>query len=361
MTAEKSDADTPKNQPPEAGQVASADAPPESQRRRWFGMAGFSSLFSGVRHPEHARDEQPNSISEAASESSALESESPPSNAHPPAPLETEAEPQSQPEYTEPETPFEPVQSEAEIARAELRAKLIGQFESWLDQALEEEPPPSGLPVELLAEATAITNGQQPPGEPDLFTVFSSLTGLTGEIRLQGRAFKQLSDLVTPLSIAPDLLTQLLAAQPKPDESQPIPFSQICEVLIDLYDRLQRGLQTCDEGIKSIQLRQKTGLAHRLLDRQIPIEQAILSARALRDSAALTLARLQSALHDWGVRTIGKVGDPFDPQHMMAVEVRIEPTLPAGTILSVNRSGYAIGGVVKSTAQVTVSKTSMKL
>ena len=41
---------------------------------------------------------------------------------------------------------------------------------------------------------------------------------------------------------------------------------------------------------------------------------------------------------------------------MTAIEVRADDQAEPGIVLAVNRSGYALNGVVKATAQVTVSK-----
>ena len=138
--------------------------------------------------------------------------------------------------------------------------------------------PPPGVPEELIAEARSLASGDAPAPDTDLYTLFSALTTLTGEIRLQGRAFKQLSDLLTPLAQTPDLISQLreaqlqstlamenaLAERSDRDAASPVEFKQVCDVMIDLYDRLQRGLLTCDAGIQSLQARPRTGLFHRL-------------------------------------------------------------------------------------------------
>ncbi len=96
----------------------------------------------------------------------------------------------------------------------ELRARLVRQFEGWLDRMLEGEEPPEGLPPEIVSAVRDARN--EPPSadamEGDLYQVFSSLTALTGEIRLQGRAFKQLSDALTPLQDVPSRLDQLRSA-----------------------------------------------------------------------------------------------------------------------------------------------------
>ena len=126
--------------------------------------------------------------------------------------------------------------------------------------------------------------------------------------------------------------------------------------MIDLYDRLQRGLQICDEGIQSLTTRANAGWLRRLFSNPASAAPAIASVQAIRDAGALTLARLQAAMQEWGVQRIGKPGEPFDPQHMTAVDVRAVDHVSPGTVLVVQRSCYAVNGIVKATAQVTVSK-----
>lgn len=275
------------------------------------------------------------------------------------------------PPQTEPSAPpadSPPAASPA--AATDLRGQLIARFAQWLDQVLVEEPPPRGLPEELLNEAAALVAGNQPAASTDLYSLFAALTGLTGEIRLQGRAFKQLADLLTPLAPTPALLEQLrqaqielavamqdlLASQTDDSDALPVETKQICAVMIDLYDRLQRGLQTCDEGIAAIQARGQRGRLRQWLSAGDASAAAIASVQAIRQASALALARLQAALQEWGVQRIGRVGEAFDPERMSAVETRPAGENPPGTVLAVNRSGYALNGVIKATAQVTVSQ-----
>jgi len=266
-------------------------------------------------------------------------------------------------------TPPPPEQPVPPTVPTDLRSNLIARFAQWLDQVLVEEPPPRGLPEPLLAEAAALATGDQPAPATDLYTLFAAVTGLTGEIRLQGRAFKQLGDLLTPLAQTPAMLAQLqqaqaesaaimqawIASQGDDRDAPPMETPQVCQVMIDMYDRLQRGLQTCDEGIAALQAGRPRGGLRRLLagDSAAP---AIAAVQAIRDASALALARLQAALQEWGVQRLGRVGEPFDPQRMTAVEVRPAEQAEPGTVLVVNRSGYALNGVIKATAQVTVSQ-----
>ena len=260
------------------------------------------------------------------------------------------------PETVVPESVFpEPAESESPDPQKALWAQMLARFEQWLDQTLASEPPPRGVPEHLLNEAMAIASGNQPAAETDLYTLFAALTALTGEIRLQGRAFKQLTDLLSPLADAPATLARLEEAIEAGSSDDPgISIDQVCAVMIDLYDRLQRGLQTCDEGIQSLTARTQSGWLRHLF--QDPASAAIAPVQAIRDASSLTLARLQAALQEWGVQRIGKIGELFDPERMTAVEARSAEHVTPGTVLAVQRSGYAIHGIVKATAQVTVSK-----
>jgi hypothetical protein len=263
--------------------------------------------------------------------------------------------------------PDEPV---APASQAGLKAQLMSQFENWLDQMLQDEPTPRGIPDRFLAEAEASAAENGKTQAVDLFTLFSGLTGLTGEIGLQGRAFKQLSELLAPLSETPAMLAQLreaqeqsaasiqslLEAQENEPVEEPVQFKAVCDVMIDLYDRLQRGLQTCDEGIRVLQVPPKTGLLQRLLAPSDPPDRAISAVKGIREAAAMTLGRLGAALQEWGVQRIGNIGESFDAERMTAIEARPTGDVEPGRILVVNRSGYALNGMLRSAAQVTVSQ-----
>ena len=181
-----------------------------------------------------------------------------------------------------------------------------------------------------------------------------------------------MADLLSPLAQTPAALAELREVQEQsdlaiqagiqhqtedPGAALPVPFTQVCDVMIDLYDRWQRSLQTCDEGIELLVDRRNTGWMRRLgLSRDVSA-QAIASVQAIREAAALTLARLQAALQDWGIQRIGRAGEPFDPDRMTVVETRATDQAEPGTVLIVNRSGYALNGMLKTAAQVTVSKS----
>lgn len=262
-----------------------------------------------------------------------------------------------------PATEPAPEQSPPPLPPPDVRQRLIEQFERWLDQMLADEAPPAGLPAELLAELES-ENPQATSRGCDLYTVFSGLTTLSGEVRLQGRSFKQLVDLLAPLSQLPERLDRLEQASAHQAAGDDLPASsrEICDVMLDLYDRLARGLEACDEALASLpRLEGRSGWLRRWIFSTRTVEQAAASAEAIRDAAGLTLARLESVLNQWGIERIGRVGEPFDPQRMTVMQVKATSEYEPGTVLEVNRSGYALHGQIKATAQVTVARAGLMM
>ena len=256
-----------------------------------------------------------------------------------------------------------------EPSRDELRRQLVEQFEQWVDRMLDGEPPPQGLPDELLASVQELAGGQAnlPEQGCDLYTLFAALTTLSGEIRLQGRAFKQVTESLTPLADLPGQIEQIQSAQNESadllarmqaDDDEPgvMPSSKdVLSVLFDLCDRLHRGLRTLDTGIESLRSRSGGGWLARLGGAESRIQQAVTATEGMRDAQRLLLSRLEAALHQWGIERIGEAGDLFDPRVMTAVEVQSSDQ-PDGTVLEIYRSGYALHGEVLATAQVKVAK-----
>jgi hypothetical protein len=148
-----------------------------------------------------------------------------------------------------------------------------------------------------------------------------------------------------------------MLAEPE-DLGGPLPETEdVLNVLFDLYDRLERGLRNSDAGLEAIRSRADAGGAlRRWFGGKALLEQQIASAQAMREGYRLTLTRLEAALAQWGIERIGAVGEPFDPQHMTAVDVQPAPDVPEGTILEVHRAGWGIHDRVLSTASVKVSK-----
>ena len=103
--------------------------------------------------------------------------------------------------------------AEAETKEA-LRILILRRFTEWLDEVLAEEKPLDGVAAELLAELdnSKEAKGVDPgAGAYDLHSTWSVLTALTQEIKLQGRAFKQLSEQMTPFDGLDATIDKLIA------------------------------------------------------------------------------------------------------------------------------------------------------
>jgi molecular chaperone GrpE len=219
----------------------------------------------------------------------------------------------------------------------------------WLDGVLAAEEPPQGITAELLSSLAAET-GISTNGRCDLYSIWAAVTALTQEIRLQGRSFKQLSETLAPLA---DLAPQLPEMQ---REAQECARREMLDVLLDLRDRLGRGLEAA--RVSQVKMREslESGWAARLLARHKVVRQAFEAVAALREGCALSLDYLNEVLAQFDVREIVCQGEPFDPSSMHAVDVVETEQAAEGTVVEVYRAGYEWKGKVYRPAQVKVAR-----
>lgn len=254
--------------------------------------------------------------------------------------------------------------SNEQPAAEAVRARLMDQFARWVDRMLAGEPAPEGLAEALLDEARHVD-----PSD-DLYSTVSALTTLSGEVRLQGRAFKQLADALAPLAQTPERLEALAEAQRESarqieslledraaatDQTADLPpVGQALSVLFDLRERLDRGLRDFERSAGALKSNASGGW-RRLLGR--PSLASISAAlEALRTGYQLTLSRVDAALHQWGIEPLAKPGDRFDPTTMNAVDIEQTSGAEDGAVLEVYQSGYAVHGRVLATARVKVAR-----
>lgn len=256
----------------------------------------------------------------------------------------------------------------------ELRQRLLRQFEVWVDRILAGESAPDGIPSEILAAAQSSSDAESP--DVDLYSLFSAMTTLTGEIRLQGRTFKQLTDALAPVSAVAGKIDVLqtvqlksaqalngladtidhLATQAASASDTGLPSSKdVLAVLFDLYDRLERSGEALQASIQAMEASSATGWRRWLAGGDSSRRLAAI-VDAIRQGRDLTLSRLEAALAQWEIRRIGDVGDLFDPATMMAVEVAPAGIEDDGRVIEVYRSGYARHELVLVTAQVKVGR-----
>ena len=229
------------------------------------------------------------------------------------------------------------------------REEILRRFEAWLDGVLAAEEPPQGIAAELLASLSAET-AAHPEDLCSLYSMWAAVTSLTQEVKLQGRSFKQLSETLGPLA---DLAPQLGEMR---REAQEGARREMLDVLLDLRDRLGRGLEAARGSQAKIRNAQQSNWPVRLLARHPVLRQASEGLTALVEGYRLSLERLDEVLAQSDVREIDCQGLPFDPGTMYAVDVEETDQATDGTVVEVYRAGYEWKGEVHRAAQVKVAR-----
>ena len=222
---------------------------------------------------------------------------------------------------------------------AEDREALLSRFNRWLDDALASEDPPKGIAAEILAGSDSAPGG-------DLYSVQAALTALTQEVKLQGRSFKQLSEVVEPVAqMAPGLAS--LASEARLQARR-----EVLDALLDLRDRLALGEDAARQAAR--RLRSKRPWWQRAAARESARAAEIVEA--LLKGYELTAARLREVLDSYGVREIECLGRPFDPRSMHAVGVVEDGNAADGSVVDICRRGYEWNGEIYRPAQVRVAR-----
>lgn len=229
------------------------------------------------------------------------------------------------------------------------REAILRRFEAWLNEVLAQEEPPQGIAAEILAQLEAEAGGVA-DGRCDLYAMWAAVTALTQEVKLQGRSFKQLSDTLAPLA---DLAPRLSEMQREADERA---RREILDVLLDLRDRLGRGLDAAHASQTQVRESTRANWRDKLFGRDTALRQTVEAVSALEAGYSLSLERLDEVLARFHVREIACQGQPFDPCSMQAVDSEETSRVPDGTVVEVYRTGYEWKGEVYRAAQVKVAR-----
>jgi molecular chaperone GrpE len=238
------------------------------------------------------------------------------------------------------------------------REQIVSRFEEWLDGALAMEKSPEGIEAEILSALSAEsseTEGTQ--GETSSYALWAAMTALSQEIKLQGRAFKELTATLDSqtLRMADEIRTSYRERERDMQrEAERRCRKEILGALLDLRDRLERGLHSGRESTAEIAKASRRGWPARML-RRLGNERSEAAASAFIRGYELGLERLDQMLEDFNARPIHSLGQLFDPRYMNAIEKQEKDTVPEGTVLEVYRTGYEWNGEVFRSAQVKVS------
>jgi molecular chaperone GrpE len=289
------------------------------------------------------------------------------------------------------------------------REEILRRFEEWLDGALAAEDPPRGVDAELLAALAGASEGGTRPEPADAYSLRAAVTALTQEVKLQGRSFKELNDTLDAQAERMSERERDVLRETERRETERRCRKEILGVLIDLRDRLGRGLESVRAAEAEMPKTAPQGWLARWFERPRPpqgedsagatlavdlrdrLGRGLEPVRAAEaempktapqgwlarwferprsaegeDSAGATLAalkkgyelgieRLDQTLWESNAREIPCQGLPFDPRRMNAVDRQESSAVPEGTVIEVYRSGYEWNGEVFRPAQVKVA------
>jgi molecular chaperone GrpE len=211
------------------------------------------------------------------------------------------------------------------------RNDILRRFEECLDAALTGEDPPHGIPREIL---DACGNAESAESSPtDQYAMWAAVTALTQEVKLQGRAFKQMSETLA-------------------GDAERRGRKESLGAILETRERLLRGLDAV-RGMEEIQ----PGPWDRIFRaRWRQVRHALDVVRALEEGYRLSLGYLDDVLFQFQVQPIECEGRPFDPRRMNAVDVEETDQAEEGTVVSVYRTGYEWNGELFRPAQVRVAR-----
>ena len=208
------------------------------------------------------------------------------------------------------------------------RAEILRRFEAYLDAAMSDEEPPVGIPAEILEG-----DGEAENSPTDWYTIWAAVTALTQEVKLQGRAFKQMGE-----TLAADAERRCR--------------KESLGGLLEMRERLQRGLASVAERPEI-----RPALWDRIFrERWRQVVHALDVVNALEEGYRLSLGYLDDLLFQFQVQPIDCQGRKFDPRRMNAVDVEETEDAEEGTVLSVYRMGYEWNGELFRPAQVRVAR-----
>ncbi|OGB30310.1 MAG: nucleotide exchange factor GrpE [Burkholderiales bacterium RIFCSPLOWO2_12_FULL_61_40] len=220
---------------------------------------------------------------------------------------------------------------------AEAKERLIDEFRACLD---DWEPGD--------ADASAGEAGGPPV---DLALLFSEMSVLRNEVRVEARQFKTALDEMRALTELLGEQNRRLArdlerAREAEGNAQRQTERRMLLEMLDVRDRIAAAMGVVDAY--------RPGWWSRLAPTQTRL------AQGLREGIELTLRRLDEVLAERRVRAIDAVGGRLDPNTMRAVGVGFDAQRPQGEVLSEARRGYVRDDELLRLAEVIVNKQESK-
>jgi molecular chaperone GrpE len=250
---------------------------------------------------------------------------------------------------------------------------ILDRFRQWLVTERSEAP-------EYGAAAQGGTPEQDGAREFGLIDLVEEFTALRHELKLQtksGRGLLEQSE--TTIAAMKQAIDQFRAVERAEDQAVWSAGRPLAEALADLDEALERGRreierakqQIADLAIRSLEAalndvhRRRSWIRRRLL-RAYHAEVLDVVARAglgqhdlfdaLLEGYGLIQNRLGRAMTSEKVERTACVGNPVDPERMTVLEVKDDPSRPAGTVVKELRRGYTWRGRVIRYAEVLATR-----
>jgi len=244
--------------------------------------------------------------------------------------------------------------------------RIRRRFDEWITEVLAREEPLAGIDRELMDELEERngTGAHVMIGQgDDRYSTWSAMTALTQEVKLQGRAFRDLGRELAPLSGLGESMEKLIAAQADAHEHQlkqsvrSDVMKEFMGILFDTRERLIIGLRSAIEGQRSINTIEKAGWLKRwIIGNRPDMDKALGVIGSLQKGYRLGLERLDEAIGAYGIIEINCDGKSFDPKVMTAVDLEQRADIPDGTVLDVYQIGYMTDTEILRPARVKVSR-----
>ncbi len=267
--------------------------------------------------------------------------------------------------------------SQTDDDEGSIRERIMDVFRARLDEALDDEDAPEGVAAGILADMEADKGGDA--GDCDLHAIWSAMTAVSQEVKLQSRSFKQLSQALDPIEqLVPAIQTsldkqeeriedlrrfhELREKQEKERHAEALrkveqrAREETLDLLLDMRDRLRRGLKMAELQRDQQKARGTTAGWFERLFRARPATAGLEAVEALRVGVRLGLDRLDEALTAMGVREMACEGARFDPARMRAVDIAATSDAEEGMVLEVYRTGYMRNDQLVRWAEVKVAR-----
>ena len=235
------------------------------------------------------------------------------------------------------------------------REEMLRRFEALLNSALAAEEPPAGMDAEILSAVMA--EDDDSGTRCDSYALWSAMTALTQEIKLQGRAFQDLNRTLVAQTgkIAEDLRAAYAERERTAQrDAERRSRREALSALIDLRDRLGRGRESVRAREEEIAAAAQAGWWARVFGKHRGDAAGALGA--LTRGYELGIERLDQTLDEFNAREMRCQGESFDPRRMNAIDSEVSDAVPGGTVLEIYRSGYEWNGEIFRPAQVKVSR-----